>query len=185
MKRIVYGLIGAIAATTALSAAPANHTISVEQISSAISDAGMPVLPQEVKLLTQVRATTDMPKLRVSSIQNSGDHSAIVRMECESPEQCLPFFVKTQTDRNNQSAAANTPMKQAPSRMPRGASKPTVMRAGSQAVLLLEGDRVHIRISVVSIENGAVGEKIRVRAVGNRQSYIAEVIDATSLKGML
>ena len=59
------------------------------------------------------------------------------------------------------------------------------MRAGTQAVLLLEGDRVHIRITVVCIDNGTSGEKIRVRSIDNRQLYVAEVVDATLLKGSL
>lgn len=187
MTRFVHGLVYIVAASAAVSAmaTPALHPISVEQISSAIRDAGMPVAPEQVTLLTLVRATTDTPRLKVRSIQNSGNHTAIVRMECESPEQCLPFFVKTQTGQTAFAAATSLTMPQVPPGSPRAGSKRIVMRAGSQAVLLLEGDRIHIRIPVVSTENGAPGEQIRVRASSNRQLYVAQVIDATSLKGSL
>jgi hypothetical protein len=186
MTRFVNGLTCVFVASAALSAAaaPAHHPISADQISSAISDAGMAVAPEQVTLLTRVWATTDTPRLKVRSIENSGNHTAIVRMECESPEQCLPFFVKTQMDHVGSTTAPSMTVRASPGAT-RVGSKPIVMRSGSQAVLSLEGDRVHIRIPVVSIQEGSPGDKIRVRACSNRQLYVAEVIDATSLKGRL
>ena len=187
MSRFAYILPGFIVAATALpaAAASASHTISIEQISSAISDAGMPISPEEITLLSQVRATTDAPRLKVRSIQNGSDHAAIVRIECENPGECLPFFVKTRLSQNAGSATAPPILSPSLAVATRNASRAIVVRAGTQAVLLLEGDRVHIRITVVCIDNGTSGEKIRVRSIDNRQLYVAEVVDATLLKGSL
>ena len=187
MTRFVSSLTCVVVAASAFSAAaaPARYTISAEQISIAISDAGMPISPAQVQLLTQVRATKDAPRLRVESIQRSGNNTAIVRMGCGDSTQCLPFFVKAELNRNAASEAAPSLKLQALPNLPRSSSRPPVMRSGAQAVLLLDSERVHIRIPVVCIENGTLGAKIRVRASGNRQLYVAEVVDATSLKGSL
>jgi hypothetical protein len=191
MTRFVYSLACVVVAASPLSAVavaaavPAHYTISAEQISTAISDAGMAVSPEQIKLLTQVRATTDAPRLKVESIQRSGNNTAIVRMGCLDSTQCLPFFVKAELNQNGGSEAAPASSVQVLPSLLRAASKQPVMRAGAQAVLLLESERVHIRIPVVCIENGALGQKVRVRASGNRQLYVAEVVDATSLKGSL
>lgn len=186
MARFVYDLSCFVFAASALTAAgaPARYTISAEQVSTAISDAGMPVSAAQVKLLAQVRATTDAPKLKVESIQRSGN-AVIVRMECGDSAQCLPFFVKAELNQNAAPETAPSLNLQAFPNIPCAASRPPVIRAGAQAVLLLESERVHIRIPVVCIENGALGQKVRVRASGNRQLYMAEVVDAASLKGSL
>lgn len=177
--------VAATALLAAAQAAPVRYTITAEQISIAINDMGMSVTPLQVKLLTQVRATTVAPRLKVESIQRSGNKTAIVRMGCGDSAECLPFFVKAELNQNGGRESTPSSGVQALPNSPRAAPKPPVMRAGSQAVLLLEGERVHIRIPVVSIENGALGQKIRVRASGNRQIYVAEVVDSASLKGSL
>ena len=187
MTRFVNGLIGiVVSAPTLLAAgAAARYTISTEQISIAISDAGMPVSPAQVKLLTQVRAATDAPRLKVESIQRLGNNAAIVRLGCGDSAQCLPFFVKAELNQNARSEATQLSIVQVLPNPPRASSEQPVIRAGAQAVLLLESERVHIRIPVVCLENGAPGQRIRVRASGNRQVYVAEVVGATSLKGSL
>jgi hypothetical protein len=187
MTRFVNGLIGVVIAASSLPAAvaAARYTISAEQISMAISDAGLPVSPAQVKMLTQVRAATDSPRLNVESIQRLGNNTAIVRMGCGDSAQCLPFFVKAELSQNAGSEATSLSIVQVLPNSPRASSRQPVMRAGAQAVLLLESERVHIRVPVVCIENGALGQRVRVRAVGNRQLYVAEVVDATSLKGSL
>jgi hypothetical protein len=183
VKRLTRVVLTAVALPAV--AAPALFTISAEQVSSAISDAGMPVSPAQVTFFTRVRATTDAPRLKVQSIHNSGDRSAIVRMECESPGQCLPFLVKAQLSQYGGSITAKPILPQdLPAAMGAG-SKPIVIRAGSQAILLLDGERIHIRIPVTCIENGTLGARVRVRASDNRQLYLAEVVDATSVKGSL
>ena len=60
-----------------------------------------------------------------------------------------------------------------------------VVRAGSPAVLLLDSDHVHIRLSVICLENGSTGQKIRVESKDPRQTYVAEVIDGGILRGSL
>ncbi len=61
----------------------------------------------------------------------------------------------------------------------------TQVHAGSQAVLLIDGGRLHIKVPVICLEAGEAGHTIRVTALDHRQTYRAEVVDSTLLKGTL
>jgi len=60
-----------------------------------------------------------------------------------------------------------------------------VVRAGSPAVLLIEGDHIHIQIQVVCLENGAPGQTIRASSKDHRQTYTAKVGEDAVLRGKL
>ena len=57
---------------------------------------GMQIAPAQVTLLSVVVATNPTPRLTVRSIQPWGSQRMMARLECESKEQCLPFFVGLQ-----------------------------------------------------------------------------------------
>jgi len=49
-------------------------------------------------------------------------------------------------------------------------------------MLEMDDNRSHIQVSVISLENGNAGDKIRVSSPDRKQVYTAEVIDANLLK---
>ena len=59
------------------------------------------------------------------------------------------------------------------------------IHAGAHATLVLDGERLHIKVPVICLEAGAAGRRIRVTAVDHKQTYFAEVVDGTLLKGTL
>jgi flagella basal body P-ring formation protein FlgA len=60
-----------------------------------------------------------------------------------------------------------------------------VVKAGSPATLLLDGDHVHIRLSVICLQNGITGQTIRATSKDHTVVYTAEVVDGGVLKGRL
>ncbi|MFZ0746333.1 MAG: hypothetical protein WAM85_18135 [Terracidiphilus sp.] len=168
-------------------AASRHFPIRTEVIASALTGIGIQVLPEQVMLMTDVVATTNAPRLSIRSMEKSSDHRIIVRLECTMPEECLPFFVSIHSSEGNgeqqSSSKAGASLASVPEFNSR--SKTFAIRSGSPATLLLDSDRVHIRISVICLENGAAGQKIRVTSPDHRQAYTAEVIDGTLLRGKL
>jgi len=160
--------------------------ITATQIAAAISAAGMAITAQQVTLLTDVTATTASPVLKVELIEPWGDHRMKVRLDCASSEQCVPFFVAVRSTPEPAAqagaAALNRPFAAAPTRID---PKSIVMHAGAPATLLLEGARVHIRLAVVCLENGAPGQTIRVASRDHRQTYMAKVVDEEVLRASL
>lgn len=167
--------------------APGHSAIDAGSIATALSGMGVQILPEQVMLLTDVVASTSVPRLKVQSIEKRGKNPMLVRMECESPKECLPFFVSLRLSQSDESqlAGAFSARPMLSDSAPRPSLKSFVIRAGSPATLLLDGDRVHIKIPVICLENGASGQKIRVAGKDRRQFYSAEVIDGRLLKGRM
>ena len=59
------------------------------------------------------------------------------------------------------------------------------LRSGSPATLEIEGDRLHIRMDVICLENGVIGDKVRVSSRDHKQVYTAQIITPALLKGTL
>ena len=51
--------------------------------------------------------------------------------------------------------------------------------------LLLEGNHVHIRLTVICLENGTKGQTIRVASKDRKLTYKAEVIEDSTVRGSL
>lgn len=117
-------------------------------------------------------------------MQTWGDHRMMVRLECESPEECVPFFVGLAVN-GQEWELFNTAAAELPPLAGRSPFKSYVVHAGARATLLLDGEHVHIRIPVICLENGAAGQKVRVTGRDRKQVYTAEVIDGALLKGRL
>ena len=69
--------------------------------------------------------------------------------------------------------------------MENGQSKIVSIKQGAPAILLLDGEHVHVTLSVICLESGTPGQKIRVTTGDRKQIYLAEVVDANRLKGTL
>jgi len=170
-----------MATTLPVAAATGHDSITKEQVAAAMSGAGMKVSADQVTLLTDVVAATPTPALKVESMERWGTDRMRVRLDCAKREDCLPFYVAV---RSMQGVAALPAQAAAP--MPAKVDPNSyVLRAGSSAILMLEGDHVHIRIPVVCLENGTPGQTIRVASKDHRLTYTAQVVDGTVLKGSL
>jgi hypothetical protein len=178
-------LLAAMASTA--TAAPGRAVITPEQVAAAISGAAMKVLPEQVTLLSEVIAKSNSPTLNVESIEPWGSHRMKVRLGCANQEQCLPFYVSVRFDQESGAKPSVALVDQASAMSLRLNHEPKefVVRAGSKATLLLDGGHVHIRLSVVCLENGAAGQKIRVECKDPKQTYVAEVVEGGILRGSL
>ena len=185
MKNYQLLLLGmALAAGTSSAwAAPAHYPISTEQVATTINQMGMAIRSDQVTLLSEVVSTTAAPVLKVRSMQPWGSEKMMARVECASNAECVPFFVSVHVSASEQMQALLS--------LPGPANAAPVARAipvvqnGSPALLELEGQRVHIRLSVICLERGAPGQMIRAATPDRRTVFRAKVIDGSLLKGSL
>jgi hypothetical protein len=175
------------AATSSASAAAGHYAISTDEIAATMGRFGMQIAPAQVTLLSVVVATNPAPRLTVRSIQPWGSQRMMARLECESKEQCLPFFVGLQMADGSDAQSGGGSSRPATSPIPSSmtSSRNYVVRSGAPATLQLDSERVHIRISVICLENGAAGQTIRVTGKDHRLVYSARVIDGGHLQGSL
>jgi len=189
MKR--FNLISAVSLLVAMAvpaaAAPGRVLITTDQVAAAISAAAMVVSPEQVTLLTEVVARSDAPALKVESIEPWGIHRIKVRLGCTDQDECLPFYVAVRFDQASGAKAASSHSDETPGVNFRTSQGPQsfVVRAGSRAVLLIDGGHVHVRLNVVCLENGAAGQNIRVECKDPRQTFVAKVVNGGVLRGSL
>lgn len=149
--------------------------------------AGLKVRPHQIALPGKVMANTPDPVLTVGAIERWGDQQLRVRIDCADHVQCIPFFVVVLRTEHNEGTAPSAGPTGAtqPRSNSEPASSPIAVRSGAPAVLLLEGDHIHIKFAVICLQNGRVGQTIRVETGDRRQVYSAEVVDYDALKGRL
>jgi hypothetical protein len=168
--------------------------LSAGQVARALSDKGMQLGNKQVSLPASVVATEPNPVLEVLSVEppddqlfgeHSGTHSW-VKLGCGEPGICLPFYAILSWTEERIGGASDT---SGPSSAVRkSALKPSAvitMRAGTRATLVMDDDRSHIRINVISLENGIIGHEIRVASPDHKQVYLAEVVNAHLLRRSL
>jgi hypothetical protein len=166
--------------------------LTAGQVARALSNGGIPATDAQVSLPTRVVATESSPVLDVLSVEQlnkepMAGHTPArsrVRLGCHLPGKCLPFYaivssleppVGLAATASHASAGINNPV-----------SKPNMeitMRAGTHATLVMDDNRSHIQIAVISLENGIAGHRIHVASPDRKQVYLGEVVNANLLRG--
>jgi hypothetical protein len=167
------------------------YPVSVEQVAASVTKLGVPIMPDQVALLTDVTATTPAPSLQIRFIERVEADRFMVRLECGSQEDCMPFIasVRAGEETATQLSAVSlrsSLLRDSASGSDSNARRGTVlMRSGSRAILQLDNEHVHIRIPVICLESGSAGQKIRATDKDHTRVYRAQVVQAGLLQGRL
>ena len=167
---------------------PEYHPISVEQIAQTLSASGMQVKPADVSLGMHVVATTPDPEMNMLEVRpasSTGDRKTVwVRIGCKELGVCLPFFATVAWNGN----LAELPKESRPTALQRTTAEavsPPAMHAGKRVTLIIAHDRLRIQLAVIALQNGSVGQVIRVASPDYKQVYRAEVLGVDLLKGTM
>jgi hypothetical protein len=166
--------------------------LTAGQVARALSDRGMPTSDGQVSLLTRVVATEPDPALEVVSVEAIGKEplagpsaaGSRIKLACRLPNYCLPFFVTVSWSQPPAGPAASMSTNPSLDRsMLTGPNSQFTMRAGTRATLVIDDQRSHIQVAVISLQNGMAGTRIRVSSPDHKQVYFGEVVSASLLKG--
>ncbi len=167
---------------------PGRFALTVEQVAQALSGKGISIASEQVSLLANVVAAEPHPLLDVLAVERLGDRwsgqhaepRSLIKLACHAQATCLPFYAIVSWPGGAAGSASVPSLAAADAALkPSGA---ITMRAGAHATLVMDDDRSHIQIAVVSLENGAIGHRIRVASPDHKQIYIGEVVSANLLK---
>lgn len=129
---------------------------------------GMQVLGAQVRVPEQA-------SLRVAAVHAvPGANTWLLRMECGSRRECLPFEVALRG--RNRDAAAGVGSGSTPS-YPVGDNRigAPLVRAGQRVQLAEEVSGMYLSTAAVCLEAGSLGQRIRVRNVASRRIVLARV----------
>lgn len=168
-------------------AAMSGEIITAAQVATAIRRAGLNVSAEQVALLSDVVAKSGGAALKVESVGPWQGDRASVRLGCIVSGECLPFVVTVRRNSKDSTEGPFIAAKEQASRRPdaEDSGSKVVVRIGSPAVLLLDGGHVHIQLAVICLENGVMGQTIRVAGKAHQQTYLAEVCSDGLLRGRL
>lgn len=174
--------------------------LSASQVARALSERGVQTEDKQVSLLAGVVATEPDPTLDVLSVETLGNaeppgHARIrsrVKLACRKQAECLPFYAVVTWPEGTAwgvtIASSSSPVlksavvgSSATRNIP--PSSDVTMPVGTHATLILDDQRSHIQVSVVSLENGIAGHRIRVATPDHKQFYMGEVVSPNLLKG--
>ena len=165
--------------------------LTTAQVADAITRAGAATTAAQVSMMAAVMAAEPAPALDILSItpvhktqstQTSPVQSplhSLVRLGCHQPHICLPFYVTVNALHFND-ALVTVGSSPGSGRTPRSEF---TMPAGTHATLIMDDQRAHIQLAVVSLENGMTGKWIRVASPDHKQVYFGEVVNASLLRG--
>jgi hypothetical protein len=165
--------------------------LTAGQVARALSAGGIQTTEVQVSLLTRVVATESSPTLDVLSVEPlSGQPKteypparSRVRLGCHQPGKCLPFYAIVGWSEPPVGLAATASSASAGIGNPLLANTDITMRAGTHATLVMDDNRSHIRVAVISLENGIAGHRIHVASPDHKQVYVGEVVNANLLRG--
>jgi hypothetical protein len=165
--------------------------LTAQQVAQAVSGKGVEIAGEQVSLLAKVVANDPNPQLDLLAVEPLGDRwsgprseaRTLVKLGCHLPGTCLPFYaiVSWPQGTDNRSLAGSGGFSAAGNLMLKPKASVTI-RAGARATLVMDDDRSHIQIAVITLESGMVGHKIRVASPDRKQIYYGEVIGANLLK---
>ena len=186
-------LLGTVLATIPAAHAQApRFSVTSEQVVAAMQGHSWRTEGVRVTLPAAITAAVADPKLGVAMASMLTAHEARLRIVCRVPAACLPFYATATWPESVESVAppsdgsAGIGERKTPaSAADANESSAGRLRAGTSVTLLLEGERVHIQMQVVSLQGGTTGDKVRVATRDRKQTYVAEIVNPTLLRGSI
>jgi hypothetical protein len=170
--------------------APARFPVTSDQVIAAMRDRQLPVEGLRVTMPTSITASMENPSLEIQSMTLLTSHTAQLKVSCREHGVCLAFYVSATWPAQSSAVTmppglSHTVVQPGELKQERATRSEPTLRAGSQALLSFEGDRLHIRLRVICEQSGLMGDKVRVTTPDHKQTYTAEIVSPTLLKGSL
>ena len=149
--------------------------ISREWILSTLEVSGIRIAPGQLEQLSSVNAAEPNPRLKVLSVDVLDGESDKVRLQCEHPHTCLPFYVLLHWGQPGDQQVALSG-RQDQRTTPRGLRPQDVLvRSGKAAILVFEGEFIRMTLPVTCLQNGGRGQQVRVVNKETKKTYLVRV----------
>ncbi|WP_160114975.1 flagella basal body P-ring formation protein FlgA [Bryocella elongata] len=174
-----------------LSAGQVTHVIEVR-----LAEQGVAINGARIEMLSRVVSSSEQPALHVTSIL-SLDHTRpsrkdlaagmvprfAVRVACDSSRDCLPFYAVVSMPAGLKVTATPVPKPQVIAKTQHVEAALPVVKAGSNATMIMNSGDAHIQMTVKCLEDGVEGQTIRVSNPLNHNTLEAQVVRSGLVKG--
>jgi hypothetical protein len=162
--------------------------VTPEMVVAAMKYRQLPIEGVQVRLAAPITSSAPNPMLDIQTMTRIDDHNAQLRFACRVRPECLPFYVAVTWPTTAASVTVPGPLAREAG-LVRGTGQHSetpangAMRRGSTATLLIEDEKVHIRLRVICLEGGVTGDRVRVATPDRKVAYNAEIVAPNLLKG--
>lgn len=168
------------------------YLISEADIVKQLSVLGVSVDVSQVHLPLHMSAAVVSPKLEIVTAQSMGGDQVRVECRCGEASDCLPFLA-TVVVRDSDLVAAEirsriglaTGGQQTLLRNGLSAGTRVRLGVGSRAVLIIRDGHLDIRLQVLAIDSGTIGQQIRVCTLDRKKVFHAIITGEGTLAGVL
>jgi hypothetical protein len=161
-------------------AASARTAISPANVAEAITQAGMQVRPGQVDILSAIGSVHPDALLHVVRVARLNTDLLKVRMRCEENSECLPFYVLLHGKTEGEVADFRKLLEKTPI-----APKAPVVRGGEAVTLIVQTQDMRMTLPVICLQNGRLGERIKVTSPDRKRTFEAEVVQAGLVRKVL
>ena len=147
----------------------------------------------QVHLPVRMSATVVAPKLEVMAAEPVDKDQIRLKLRCPAVTECLPFLVTIDVKKADQvSAELRSKMAVAST-----ADQPTLaqigarpasrvgLKVGSRALLMIRDGHLDIRLQVLAMDSGGIGQQVRVCTLDRKKIFHATVIGEQTVTGVM
>lgn len=157
--------------------------ISAERVAQALVSGGVDVTAEQVKFLSPVSAAKRDFTLQLVSTARRDKDTLKAELRCHD-RACLPFYVLLtgtgMADTQGRNPSARTIAAKAG--LGTASGDQILMHDGDSATLVFENTSLRISMSVICLESGSRGQKIRVVSADRKRHFKAEIVALGLLK---
>jgi hypothetical protein len=173
--------------------AGARYRIAEADVTRELNVIGLNVGVSHVHLPAYISSAAQVPKLKIVTAESIGANQVRLKLSCPVASECIPFFATVDVKepdlfsaevRLKTQEAMGTNRK---STLPIGAAPihETRLRVGSNAVLVIRDGHMDIRLLVLAIDSGAIGQQVRVCTLDRKKVFRATVTGDDTVMGMM
>jgi len=149
--------------------------ITREWILAVLEASGIQITPDQMEQLSSVTAAEPHPRLKVANVEVLDGESDKVRLQCQQPNTCLPFYVLLHWGEPGDEKPAHPGRQDGRTTQPGLRPEDMLVRSGKGAVLVFAGDFIRMTLPVMCLQNGGRGQQVRVLNKETKKTYLARV----------
>lgn len=172
--------------------AGARYRIAEADIVAELRAIGLNVGLSQVHLPAYISSAIEAPKLGIITAEPIGTNQARLELSCSKASECLPFFATVDVKEPDIfSAEIRLKTREGPAnRQPtlRNGATPANearLKVGSLATLEIRDSHIHIRLQVLTIDSGAIGQQVRVSTLDRKKVFRATVTGEDTVTGVM
>ncbi len=163
--------------------------INIEQVSRAFCVRGACVPSAKITMVVRAFAKSADPQLEVLGTHAvlgdpagaEGPRRVWVLIGCKASASCLPFYVQVVDPPESLTKASASSFEVQQKKHGTG-QLAVVVPQGTRATLDIERDRSSIRVQVITLEKGRIGDQVRVREIDRHHEYRGTLVGPNLLR---